>query len=89
MTIWKYPLELTDSQSFRMPKGAKLLTVAQQYQQVCLWAQVDPKAPTEERRFEIRGTGHPLGDAAEMDYIGSVILASGSLVFHVFDGGAA
>ena len=91
MTIWKYPLELTDEQQFRMPVGAKPLSVATQNGQLCLWALVDPSpyAPKETRRFYLRGTGHPMDDAVDAAFIGTVMMHGGTLVFHVFDGGRA
>lgn len=76
-----------------MPKGAKPLTVAVQgiQGQVCLWALVDSEAELEARDFVTYGTGHPVRDVVKRNvgeiqtYIGTYQLASGSLVFHVFE----
>jgi hypothetical protein len=59
--IWKYDLEITDEQSFKMPKDAELLTVQLQYGVPMLWAVVNPFAPGRPyRTIFIHGTGHPV-----------------------------
>ena len=85
MTIWKYPLQLTDRQSFRMPIGALILSLQVQYEIPCLWALVDPKERTEERAFRIYGTGHPVDEIGR--FLGTFQIHNGALVFHVFDVG--
>lgn len=90
--IWKFPLEVVDTQRIKMPVGAKILTVKAQRAQPgllglgeipYLWAMVDPTAEMTERKVRIIGTGHPIGcDPGE--YIDSFFLADGALVFHVF-----
>lgn len=86
MTIWKYPLAVTDTQSVSMPKGAKILTVQIQRGEACLWALVEPDNPTETRIIEIFGTGHPIPDgAAKREHIGTFQLPELGLVFHVFE----
>ena len=85
-TIWKFPLPIGDEVSVAMPEGAKVLTVAAVGEAPFVWVLVDVSAPTVERRFAVRGTGHPLGDVG--DYLGTFMLASGGLVFHVFEAAA-
>jgi hypothetical protein len=82
-TIWKFPLPIADLVHVVMPKGACVLTVAAVHEEAFLWAIVDRAAPMVERPFAIRGTGHALG--AVGSYIGTFMLQSGGLVFHVFD----
>jgi hypothetical protein len=83
--IWKYPLEATDVQMVKMPKGAKILCVQTQGQTPCLWALIpDTKATLEERHFSIYGTGH-LHEKIPGTYIGTFQLMNGQLVFHVFE----
>lgn len=87
-TIWKYELEITDSQVIKMPKFATILTVQMQGVTPCLWALVDPSnPPIEGREIQIFGTGHPIENEIGMDrkYIGTIQLHGGSLVFHVFE----
>lgn len=86
-TIWKYELEIA-SQQVSIPKGAKILSVANQDGEICLWALVDQHAPTEERSIEVIGTGWDLkrdykSIASELTFIGTVLV--GSYVWHVFE----
>jgi hypothetical protein len=87
VTIWKYPL--TAASGLRMPRGARLLTVQVQAEDVCLWALVDPEAPMVTRTIRVFGTGHTVKLAATDAYIGTFQLSGGALVFHAFDGGEA
>ena len=81
--IWKYPVEATDSFLVEMPIGARILSVQVQRDEVCMWALVDPNAPTEGRRFNVYGTGHPIRrDPGE--FVGTFQLRGGALVFHLF-----
>jgi hypothetical protein len=69
-----------------MPSGARILHVAQSNEpttsDLCIWALVDPEAPTAARTICIYGTGHPCGEEA---HIGTVEI--GPFVWHVFDAG--
>lgn len=87
-TIWKYPLQVTDMQTLRIPKGARLLATQAQGGEPSIWAIVDPDAPKVERVIAMFGTGHPLPDQLDTNsYIGTFQLHGGAVVFHVFDGG--
>lgn len=84
--IFKYQLEIDDSQSLLLPKGAEILTVQAQDNNPMLWALVNPDEETEERNFETFGTGHPVGYdmGVERTYIGTYHV-KGDYVFHVFE----
>lgn len=84
-TIWKFTLELTDIQPLFMPEKAEILTVQNQDNRICLWAIVNPELPSEERSFEVHGTGHSIYYDMGMDrkYIGTAQM--GALVWHVFE----
>lgn len=84
LEIWKFPLPVIDMPVIDMPAGAKVLTVAMQRDTLCVWATVDPNRSQENRWFCVRGTGHTM-TGAEGDYIGTVMLEQGALVFHVFE----
>jgi len=85
--IFKYALEITDTQSVAIPEGAEILTVQTQREIPCLWALVNPKLPSTERQIETFGTGHPVhvGIGVERRYIGTYQIQNGNLVFHVFE----
>jgi hypothetical protein len=83
--IFKYRMMITDTQKVLMPKGAKILTVQIQHGVPCLWALVNQPAPDVEREFRVIGTGHPIPDAEALEYIGTIQVHEGGLVFHVFE----
>jgi hypothetical protein len=94
--VFRYRVELTDEQVIAMPEGAEILSVARRegsrvvlgvgsHEAVEMWALVDPTAPTEQRRFRVAGTGHPLPSAETLMFLGTVQVAQGQLVFHVFE----
>lgn len=80
ITIWKYPLAVTDNQEISLPVGANLLTIQLQNGRPCLWALVNTGAAQKRVRIQIRGTGHPADDVGR--YIATFQL--GPLVFHCF-----
>lgn len=84
MKIFKYPILVTDVQSLEMPAGAKVLSIAEQHERVCIWALVDPSAPIVLRRLVIHGTGHQADDIVGMQFVGTFISHGGTLVFHAF-----
>lgn len=81
-TVWKYILQ--SETTFDIPKDALLLHVDVQGRDICLWAMVDTEKETEKRHFIVAGTGHEIKQGAIAN-VGSVMLESGTLVFHVFE----
>lgn len=81
--IWKYPLEVTDTQTVTMPAGV-IRHVGVQHGVVCLWAEVTPGAGESDRTICIFGTGHPISLLSK-EYIGSFELEGGDLVFHAYE----
>lgn len=84
MMIWKFPLPIDDEVSVKMPRDARVLSVAVQEGAVVVWAVVNPLHRTVSRRFRIVGTGHPFNDLAEWQFVGTVQTHGGALVWHVF-----
>lgn len=86
-TIWKYELEPMNTESVMMPQGSKILHVDNQDGKVCLWALVDPAAPSKAARIiTVVGTGHQLWkaeDGKKNTYIGTVVV--NPFVWHVFE----
>lgn len=80
--IFKYELPVADRFSLLLPDGAEILGVQTQHHTPVLWAVVDPEAPMAILNFEMRGTGHEVGDVGP--YIGTLQLQGGHLVLHVF-----
>lgn len=78
--IYKYPLLLQQHQTVMMHHGARILTAQMQDSSVCLWAEVDIKAPATAVEIKIYGTGFQIGDNVE--YINTV--QDESFVWHIY-----
>ena len=85
-TIWKFPLEITDSQVIQMPVGSEFMCAKMQGGTLCLWAYVNSEAVKEDITIRIVGTGHPFSKAERNDlwYLDTVQAMGGTLVWHVF-----
>lgn len=81
--VWKYALPKVVN-PVEMPSGATVLAVAEQHNEICLWAKVNPANPKATRVFQVVGTGHAELDGTEA-YLGSAQLNNGNFVFHVFE----
>jgi hypothetical protein len=84
--IWKFTVDPWDSR-VEMPAGSRLLHVHEQAGRVCVWADVDPAAPTVERVLVVVGTGHPIPRAAKT-YVGTAHITENGhrLVLHLYEG---
>lgn len=82
--IWKFPIPVINRFKLDMPAGAKVLHVATQNDEPCIWALVDPARAVEARRFRLVGTGHEVTNPGE--YVGTFMMRDGALVFHLFAG---
>lgn len=87
--IFKYPLEITDTQAIRTSLMSPVpVLVAEQIQgqesDLCLWLQ-GYQSETDETWIRIRifGTGHPIPTDQGLKHIGSVSMRDG-FVWHVF-----
>ena len=90
VVIYKYPLESTKGivASLMLPEGAEIISVAGQREAVVVYAIVDPsKYSTIHHTFYIVPTGHPLCSLPTKDFLGTVSLCNGDLMFHIFHGG--
>ena len=82
--IHKFPLILTDKQSFDLPADVEFLTVQVQRGVPCLWALIETDNPTRPHEIAIYGTGHLVRGDGTRYYIGTFQLEHGAHVFHVF-----
>lgn len=85
-TVYKYDVPMQDNVTLSLPKGARVLKIAPQGQDLKLWALVDPEEKKHMQvRFSIHGTGHPV-DPTDKVFIDTVFLTirGHDLVFHVF-----
>ena len=82
--IYKFPIAYIDRQEVFIPTGYKILTVKNQKGIICIWALVDVNAPSECVKIRIISTGQPIEDSDKLEYIGTVQLAFGDVVYHIF-----
>lgn len=83
--IWKFQLQLDDTQVITMPYAAKILCVQMQYGVPCLWVLCNMDDGKSDRTIDIFGTGHSITDLFTRTYIGTVQQMDGALVWHVFE----
>ncbi len=83
MTIYKYPLAVTDRQTVEIPEGAELLCVQLQNMEPMLWAKVDPARAKVPHNILTFGTGNPIPEG-QHQYISTYQTRSGMFVWHVF-----
>jgi hypothetical protein len=80
--IYKYQLNIHDIQTVCLPKGAKIIHIAEQFGFLCLWAEVWEDADDCEIDIMVRGTGHTF-TGHENYHLGTVLMSNG-LVWHVY-----
>lgn len=81
-TIYKYTLSSPQNE-VDLPREFKILHLALQNEIPCLWAEVDDIKPLIRMTVTFYGTGHIVPDNAG-NYIGTVLMHDGSLVFHAY-----
>lgn len=84
MQVWKFRLK-PGKQKIEMSEGAIILHVHEQNDDVFLWAQVHPTGMVVDRHIMVVATGQSFDDREVCEYIGSVHLNRGALVFHVYE----
>lgn len=83
--IYKYPLTMRAC-SVDLPKGAEILSVANQGNRIVLYALVDSEQPLEQRAIELILTGQEIVTPQYLGrFVGTVLLDGGAFVVHVFE----
>lgn len=74
MKIFKYQVRVNKREAVKLPLGAKPLSIAFQYDQVYIYALVDPnELQTEPFDILVAGTGEPLpADIATFSYLNTI-----------------
>ncbi|RPD45493.1 hypothetical protein DNI29_19115 [Hymenobacter sediminis] len=84
-TIFKYPVNLEDMQVIRLPRFSAPLSIQQQGEALQMWALVDTEQPLQDYLLHCYGTGHTVAELPiGHEFISTVQLAGGGLVFHFF-----
>jgi hypothetical protein len=84
ITVFKYPVKVSDEFDLALPADAHILTVQVQHGTPCMWALVDTEKPLETRHFRLAGTGHPIAQDISR-YLGTFQVDGGNLIFHLFE----
>lgn len=81
-TIWKYEIEITDSQTISLPSQHKIIHFGLDPNQVpCIWAEVNPTNSVVNVEIRLVGTGHPI-DFNHFSYLGS--FNQSVFVWHIY-----
>lgn len=80
-TVHKYALRDVENHVTTF-EGVRFLHVANQREEIALWAEVDTEAPEVVRTVYVVGTGHEV--PAGVEYVGSALMSGGAFVFHVY-----
>jgi hypothetical protein len=83
-TIRKYKLEIQDYPVVHMPKGAEIIHVDSQKGNSFLWAIVNLEADPAPYCFCLLGTGQAF-TGEEGAHIATFLIATGRLIFHLFE----
>lgn len=82
MKIYKYVIDLTDVQTFRVPYGFQPLSAQFQGDDLCIWAMVNEQNhDMESKTVTIIGTGNKIGEGPGL-FIDTV--QKNGFVWHVF-----
>lgn len=83
--IWKFGLSTNVITVLDIPEGYLITSVGlDPSNKPCIWAIVDPEAPTIKVRIRIVGTGEPLPeDCGVRNFMGAIIAKP--YVWHIFD----
>ncbi len=86
ITVYKYPLVVTDEQTIEAPDDVQWLSVASQGPLLFVWALVDTERPKVQHRFVIVGTGNPADHVVGLRHLGQVHPAQPCSLVNVFVG---
>tara|TARA_R110000744_G_scaffold195512_2_gene314601 strand:+ start:5319 stop:5585 length:267 start_codon:yes stop_codon:yes gene_type:complete len=81
--IYKYPINVVDSQMLVMPEGYKIIKADFQNQVLTIWAIVNPVNKLLDVKIRVIETGHTIFCDGELNHIGTV--QEYNLVWHVFE----
>lgn len=80
--VYKYKINMSvDEFVVVMPRSAGIVKVEKQHEQPMFWALCDEGDFTADRRFTVKGTGHPV--EPNMTYMGTWL--DGEFVWHLFE----
>jgi hypothetical protein len=86
LTIFKYQMPVLEQFTMKLPKGARILRVADQGGMFWMWAMVRTDAPDEERKFRAFKCGGKIPDGLQLNYIGfCAVFVQQELGLYIFE----
>lgn len=86
LTVWKCLLNIEDEHVLEIPSPAITLSFQVQNGALVLWFLVNPELGKVTKVFRLAGTGHQINNSlSELEYIDTVQLKGGKLVYHLFE----
>lgn len=84
--IWKYPINMLGVTRVAMCPFARIVHVAAQHGQPCLWVECDPEEIADDDRvFVVAMTGQVHDHDGAAQYVGTALLDDGAFVAHVYE----
>lgn len=78
--------DIRDLIALAMPRGAKMISVINQRESLCVYAEVNTSTKTFVKRYiAVYGTEHTVNLPPDYRFLGTVVFAMGELVYHVYD----
>lgn len=82
--IYKYELKVVDGQFINIQSN-NILSVQEQDDKIIIYAVIDTEMSAIKYEFGINGTGNPISfDIDDFNFLGTVKMYDGKLMFHVF-----
>lgn len=83
--IYKYILNFVEQQELELPANSKILSVKNQNENIVLYALIDNEITIMKTHLIfIKGTGHNADNIKDCNFIETVKLLGGELMFHIF-----
>ena len=82
--VFKYELEILNTQRIPMPKGAQILSFQFKGRHLVIWALVDTALPREGRTFRLVSTGEAVIET-NVTFIGTAVDPDIKLSYHLFE----
>ncbi|TPG68647.1 hypothetical protein EEL31_09010 [Brevibacillus laterosporus] len=84
-TIWKYTLNIADTQTLEFPVGSEILSAVEQDGKIVMYALVNPNQDEKMIiRVRVYGTGHEVNDEIQSYKFLNSVKFSDTLIMHVF-----
>ena len=80
--VYKYELEITDTQEVRLYEFYTILKIAEQGGKLFMWVEVNPRRDFSYATIRIFGTGHPLDYDKPLTHLETVLMDY--FVWHVY-----